>query len=68
MFPAMADGFFTTELPVKPSISLFKHYTKLENLRLHIDKLRCVVEILNAIAFQRRKISFCVGVIKDIFY
>jgi hypothetical protein len=53
---------------VKPSISLFKHYTKLENLRLHIDKLRFVVEILNAIAFQRRKVSFCVGVIKDIFY
>ena len=68
MFHAMADRFFTTELPAKPSISLFNHYTKLENLRLCIDKVRFVVEILNATAFQRRRLSFCVGIIKDIFY
>lgn len=37
----------------------------LHNIRMHLNKLECVVEIVNATGFQKT-LSFCVGVIEDI--
>jgi hypothetical protein len=32
-----------------------------------MNKLKCMVEILNSSEFQRKKVSFCAGIVKDIF-